>query len=1506
MPETLTGYPLTRLQTAIWNRSETGFNSIMLHFRGGLPGPLFEAALGHLFRRHGILRSRYLKFPEMMFPLRVEDGEAALGIRYVDISRLTEVAKKALADREMEMDTGLFFPPNGHPLRTMVFLEGCGKGKLILRLSRLSGDMRSLSALAREAIDFFKEGAKHGKRPSPPQFSQYQAWIENRDAKTEASVPLLQGFRDMSDRLSAVFPASKQGSDTYCAHMICDATQSWSLVESLAATMDVRPWALWSAYWGFVIGRFLGSSHIAFFLGDMGLSWIGTEELIGPLAGFTPVGFRVGNGEPTRRSLKDAARLVENSLEAGHADADPTLPNKDFLAWQQEGGRVILRIEERILYNCPGIPLEADLAGNQLYKPVKGTLRVIFVDKGEESRLIVVGDPGILHPARIAKLVPAFLSGLESIAPDTEPVGKVRPRQRRIAAHRSIRESNDTARELPRYDSIVSWMDVRWRRWPDKIALVHGQEQISYGTLLSYADAVADLLAAQDAKESEIIAINCPDYAEMIVGILGILKAGCAYLPLESSDPIERAAHCIRDSGCRLALLGRGAVAAIGSLPEVIPIGFPSLGEPKASDVKRTMRSPIWPGGLAYVLYTSGSSGSPKGVLISHHNLLYSTASRENVYPFPAETFLLTSPVSFDSSVAGIYSTLLGGGRLVVSMTARSKDPGIVAGSILMERATRILTLPGWYDVLLDFAGKQGMESLREVVVAGDVCHPSLVEKHRRIQSRTSLFNEYGPTEACVWSTYCQLHGAGDAQTVSIGGPIPFVSVYLMDDTGDSVPDGMEGEIYIGGPGLARAYLNQPKLTAERFPRRKFALGAHARIYRTGDRARLNHKSGLEFLGRYSGYVKINGYRVDPAEIETQMRRHHEVLEIAVIPIGNAGEGMALWAYFTLKDGASLSVEELRSSMSGSLPEYMRPVRFERLVSFPRTTSGKIDRKSLGAREIAAADADAEGDAGSQELETIRSIWKEALGVPRLDIRTDFFSLGGNSLTAARIVAKVGDALGMSIKMQVLLQHPTVLGMTDALVGSRFGALVPDLLATGSATEPTVGERVALSPTQIQYWIHQKLNPKSAVYNMGFFGEGKRRISIRLLEQSLGNSLQRHAILRSRFGESDGLPYMQVTRKTPEAIIRICDLTGIENEARKSLVNAAMGHDNAMPFWLGEQGLLRCRIITGPKHEMRIVLDCHHLVADNWSIGLLWREWEKQIACFQTGIPAQLPLPQFSYFDFLKWQERFLNGPNPAVLKEFWSRTLAGCEHIRWPCEARHEPETGFASTGEFLPHLTVRGLRCLATRHGVTLHTLLLSAFQCLIHFHSGQNKFIIVCPEANRRLQGTVDAVGPFQDILLVPCDVRAVQKFPDHLRSVRDGILAALAHSDLPSSQIASAYTSESRSGRTLTDILFILQEKGFAGGAVMESDYFKWRKSGDRMGKSRMLLECELNDLGLGIRLEYAASILDRNSSTDFLRAFVRILALINEQPGEDLGFYNEWNRVVMERMKDAFV
>ncbi|EPX57243.1 Long-chain-fatty-acid--CoA ligase [Cystobacter fuscus DSM 2262] len=961
---------------------------------------------------------------------------------------------------------------------------------------------------------------------------------------------------------------------------------------------------------------------------------------------------------------------------------------------------------------------------------------------------------------------------------------------------------NGTERELPRAPFIHEWVMQQAEHTPDKPAVMFEEQSLTFRELRAGVRRVAAALQARGVGPEVTVGLVVERSVEAVVGLLGVLEAGGSYVPMDPAAPQERLAYMMGDSQTRLLLTQHRLKPRLSFFAgEVLCLDVPE-DFPEAD-----FTPPVLHGhSSAYVIYTSGSTGQPKGVQVSHANVLNSTFARRHSYPMAPECYLMLSPFTFDSSVCGIFWTLANGGTLVLPPDALRESASEIPRLIERHRATHLSFTPSLYSAVLELATPEQLRSLRLIIVGSEASPPALLERHARLAPQALLFNEYGPTESTVWSTRHPCVPDPKATTVPIGSPPSNMRAYILDRHLQLVPPGIPGELYIAGDNLARGYLRKPGLTAERFLPDPFARQPGARMYRTGDLARWRTDGVIEFHGRVDHQVKIRGFRIELGEIEEVLTGHPGLVETVVLAREDRPGDKQLVAYVVPAAQPGASAEELRAFLRTKLPEYMVPAFFVTLEALPLTSNGKVDWRALPAPEAGSSESYV---APRDELEEkLTSIWAQLLHLERVGVRDRFFELGGHSLLATQLHTRIRQTFGVELPLRALFESSTVETQAQrvaAVLPSARAALSPILSASREGMLP-------LSFAQQRLWFLEQLEPGNTAYNMPAAVRLTGELDAAALEKALHGVVRRHEALRTTFDSLEGKPFQVIH---PELLVPLplSDWSGLSAEDKEQALRTARREEASRPFDLMRGPLVRARLLRLGEREHVLLYTLHHIISDGWSVGVLVREMAALYQEQRTGHPAQLaPLP-VQYADYALWQQSQLSGQALEEALAHWTKRLAGAPRVLELPTDRKRPAVqthrGARQDIRLSAELT-QELQGVCRQQGATLFMGLLAVFQLLLSRYARQEDVVVGTPTAHRPRMETEGLIGFFVNTLVLRTDLSGAPSFRGLLERVKEVALDAFSHQDVPFEKLVERLQPErDTSVSPLFQVMFALQ-------------------------------------------------------------------------------------------------
>jgi tyrocidine synthetase-3 len=1039
---------------------------------------------------------------------------------------------------------------------------------------------------------------------------------------------------------------------------------------------------------------------------------------------------------------------------------------------------------------------------------------------------------------------------------------------------RVLTEFNDSSAELPAHLSIWRLFEPVADQAPDRVAMKDRTSQVTYRYFKESALGLADRLLSCGVGSGAIVGLTLPRSIEYVAAIFGILAAGAAYLPLGNNLPEERMRILLKDSGAVL-------------LEEILPAFTLDILN---DDSQWNTVSPASVGGesLAYVIYTSGTSGTPKGVMVEQRavaNLLlamgeYCPVSRSSV-------LLFKTPAVFDVAVSE-YFGWMAGGSLVVLEDGEEKDGRLLLEVIERCGITHVNFVPSLFSAFLQNLNPLNIRRLVSVcflVLAGESLPEDVVSRFQALDTGISLFNFYGPTEATVYSSFFPLREWDGTGAVPIGKPVRNLRLYVLDRHGRPVPIGVSGELYIGGIGVGRGYLNRPELTAERFV--TGALDTGEVLYRSGDLACWQPDGNMRFLGRLDSQVKLRGYRIELGEIENRLRAIDGVRDAVVVLRHDKGGDSCLCGYVEAPE--ELDIDAVGGNLSQYLPGYMIPQYLTRMDAFPHTASGKIDRRSLPAPEFAYTATDAPL-AGAVEKK-VASIWSGVLGVPEESVGAngDFFKLGGHSLKATVMLARIFQEFGVSIPLSSVFRDPTVRGLATAVGGAaveEYAGIQP------------VEKRgyYPLSPAQKRLFILQQVENAAVNYNMPYAVPVYGELDVAGINAIFAKLAQRHESLRTRFFIHQEEPVQQVL-DTVDVHVPYFDVLAGRSPSwlPASVAETLEFNDRSVdillkhfvrPFDLGEAPLMRMELLNIGGSAPLLLLDMHHIITDGVSQVVLREEFE-ELSQARELMPMKLHYRDYACWlleerqqaDYKRqeiyWLERFdgeipvldlpLDRPRPAT------QSFEG-KRVRF---SLNETETAI--------------LKQLAEANGATLFMVLLSLLYFLLAKLSGQEDIVIGTPVAARRQADLQRIVGMFVNTLALrnhPLEGKPVRDF---IREVRDRTLADFEHQEYPFEELVEKLPISRDAGRNpLFDVMFnfLNQNEGGAEMAEAGEDF----ELEHRSGVAKFDITMAVMEVGnrLSCAVQYSSRLFHQATIDRFIEYFKRLIPVFSEGSGVCIG------------------
>ncbi|MER5438807.1 amino acid adenylation domain-containing protein, partial [Streptomyces sp. NPDC002790] len=1409
--------PLSFAQRRLWflaqleGPSPTYNTTAAIRLTGGLDIPVLAAALRDVIARHEPLRTVYPTADGEPFQriLDMQDLESwDLAVRHVDAAGAAEAVTRATR-RAFDLAEEV-------PFRASLLRVAEDEHVLVLVLHHIASDGWSLAPLGRDVSAAYTARAR-GEAPAwtplPVQYVDYALW--QRELLGDESDPdsLLATQIEYWRRTLAGAPQEltlptdrpRPAVPSRRGHRVpfqVGAEIHQRLVD-LARAEGVTSFMALQAALAVLLSR-LGAGHdIPIGIPVAGRADATLHDLVGSFVNTLVIRTDL-SGDPEFREV--LAQVRETSLGAlAHQDVPFERLVEELVETRSLGRhplfQVMLTVQnvERAELDLPGVHMasagtsDVDTAAAPAARhDLHFTVGETFDDQGRPAglRALVTLAEDLFHAETAHRMAAWFVRVLETVTETANtPLHAIQVLDAH-ERHRLIHQWNDTAATGPR-PALTSLFLDQVAATPDATALVADGTEVTYRELDASADRLARHLRALGVADESVVGLCVPRGIQMITAILGVWKAGAAYLPLDAQLPPERLAFMVDDSGARVVLVDQDSDPASFAAPAGVPVATIDEALHPADPTGPEPAAPVVtaPAGLAYVMYTSGSTGAPKGVAVTHGALANYVASVSERLDWTGEgaRYGLLQPQVTDLGNTVVFASLATGGQLHVLDAEAVTDPVAVSAYLREHRIDHVKAVPSHLAALAADAGTGAVLPARSLVLGGEAAPAAWTRDLVAAAAERRVFNHYGPTETTIGVATAELSPAALAEgVVPIGTPIANTRLFVLDDALAAVPTGVVGELYVAGAALARGYVGRRALTAERFVACPHGVGE--RMYRTGDLVKRTADGDLVFVGRADTQVKIRGYRVEPGEVEAVLVQHPAVSRAAVIARADGASGDRLVAYVVLAEGAS-GTRDLREFVAARLPEYMVPAVEVALSELPLTENGKLDRTALPDPDDGTAVHHDREPSGATET-ALCEIFAEVLGLDRVAVHDSFFDLGGHSLLAIRLLSRIRSRLGAEVKIRTLFEAPSVADLAARVEGPRSDRTRLPLRAS---TRP---ECLPLSFAQQRLWFLGRLTGPSPTYNIPLAIRLTGTLDVPALAAALRDVIARHEPLRTVYRSTDGEPCQQII--DPDELDWRLTVTDVQPEA----LTEAVAQTASYAFDLSAELPIRAWLFDLGADERALVLVVHHIATDGWSHAPLGRDLSTAYAARLRGdAPVFAALP-VQYADYALWQRELLgqeSDPSSLLSQQvaYWRRELAGApEELALPVD---RPRPAVASqVGHQVPlrvpaevHQRVVDL---ARAEGATPFMVLQAALAVTLSRLGAGTDVPVGSAVAGRTDEALDDLVGFFVNTLVVRTDLSGDPEFREVLGRVREASLGAFAHQEVPFERLVEELAPE----------------------------------------------------------------------------------------------------------------
>ncbi|WP_233225362.1 non-ribosomal peptide synthase/polyketide synthase [Nocardia sp. MDA0666] len=1415
--------PLSPAQQRMWflnrfDRTSAAYNiPLALRLSGDLDRQALGAALRDVVARHESLRTVY---PE----IGGEPAQVILPAERVHIDATAEPVTEDTLPRRIRDLFGTGFDVTADvPVRVRVFELAPGEHVLAAVLHHICADGSSIVPFVADLMRAYEARARSerpGWSPLPVQYADYALWQKRLlgaedDAESVAARQIafwretLAGLPDQLDLPTDRPRPARQSLHGRRVAFAVDAELHRRLAglgRGAGATVFMVVHAAFAA----VLARLCDTGDIAVGTPVAGRNDAALDEVIGMFVNTVVLRTAV-DVDASFDTLLDAVRAADIAA-LSHTDVpferlvEVLNPRRSTARHPLVQVGLSFQNHDRATLRLPGLTVTEVESDSEI---AQFDLHLFAVDHHTETGTpagieLALGYATDLFTAETAERIAAQVSRvLHTVA--AAPATRIRDldllgeQQYRFV----IEDCNRTAREIPEA-TLVDLVDARVAAQPAAVALIdENGSELSYREFDTRVNRLARHLIGLGVRPETNVVLALRRSVDLVIAMFAVAKAGGAYVPIDPDHPADRIAHIV-ETARPVCVLGSGAVPGIPDDIVVVDPGTDLPDHPGAPITAADRVAPLRPSNTAYVVFTSGSTGRPKGVAVSHGAIVNQLLWLRAEFGIDGtDRTLLKTPATFDLSVWEFWSVLVSGGALVISEPGSERDPDHLRELMRRHRVSVLFTVPSLLGMLL--ADETALpQTLRAVLAIGETL-PQSTARQFASRSDATLFNLYGPTETAVSITSHRV-GADPEPVVPIGAPVWNSRAHVLDRRLRPVPPGVPGELYLAGDQLARGYQEQPALTAGRFVADPFHGG---RMYRTGDIVRRRTDGLLEYLERADFQVKIGGFRIELGDVEAALLRRPGVEAAVAVARTDGSAGPRLIAYAAVP-GADVDANTLREALGSELPKYMVPAAVVVLDALPLTANGKVDRDRLPAPVLSEAEFRAPGTDTERLVaaEFADVVGRPADGESPIGAGTDFFELGGNSLAAARLAARLGAASGVRVPVAAVFTAPTVAALA-AWIDAAERDVRPPLRPR------TTGAAVPLSLAQQRMWVLNRLAPDSAAYHVPVALRLTGALDLDALRAALADLVRRHDILRTRY------PEVRTTSAQPEPVQEVLPATPVDIEpiaVRRTEIDERIAEIVTVGFDVTAAPPVRVRLLRVADDEHILVVVVHHISADGYSMAPLTRDL---IAAYTSRLagaaPQWSPLP-VQYADYSEWMRTVLGADTDpgSVLSEqlgYWRDRLAGApEQLALPTDrprpARREMR---GATVDFaFDQPLVAQLSGVARAHGTTLFSTMHAAFAVLLAKLSGQSDIVVGAPVAGRGDRELDDLVGMFVNTVALRTEIDARTSFAELLRNVRDGDLAALGRTEVPFERVVEALGRTRTSAYTpIFQVLFTFQ-------------------------------------------------------------------------------------------------
>ncbi len=1361
--------------------SNVYFEQTVFTLKGYINIELFEKSFNLLIKRHDIFKTIFFYKNVQKFS-QVVLKERQTSIYFEDISCFDDKSKIQYVNDFLEKDKQRGFDLSRDMLiRISILKTSEEQYKLIWSFHHILMDGWCLRIVNKEILDIYSSLLNNTplKLKDAPIYKDYIDWLRAQDKKAADAywTDYLANYESqaMIPRMTLTAKNSKYNKADLHIKIQDDIVQNLSnIAKKNRTTLNT----IFQAIWGILLQKYNYTTDVVFgaVVSGRGAEVEGIEDMVGLFINTIPIRINCNSSTSFTEFI---LKIQENNLSSekysycslSDIQQCSTLKNKlinHILVYENYPlDDSLNNIEDK---NRTGFVLES----YETFEQTNYDLNVIIIPNNGID-IMFKYNTNVYDRSIIEALGKQITETAEKIIRDPDIEIQDLEIINSEEKTKILFDFNNTGVEYPHNKTINQLFEEQVKKTPDNTAVIYGNQKLTYKELNTKSNQLAKVISKRAANSkaeqpenmpSSIVAIMAERSLEMIIGMLAALKAGCAYLPIDTEYPEERIQHMLNDSKADIVLtqswIERGVTSRV-----VIKLDDYSIYQGEEDKLRGIEAGTP----LAYIMYTSGSTGKPKGVLIEHKNVIRLVKNTNYISFEGDDRILQTGAMVFDACTFEVWGALLNGLELYIIDKNKILDADELENALTINRITILWLTSSLFNKLAQQKPEM-FSKLRYLLVGGDVLSPKYINMIRSTCKELKIINGYGPTENTTFST-CHLIDREYEANIPIGKPISNSKAYIIDRFNKLCPIGAVGELCVGGDGLARGYLNNAELTAEKFIKNPYCTGEI--IYRTGDLARWMPDGNIDFLGRIDHQIKLRGYRIELGEIESKLKSHPNIKEAAVLLKEDSSNNKYLCAYYTGEK--NLTSTELREFLSKELPDYMMPSSFIQLDYMALTFNGKIDRKLLPEPD--------RNTAGGIEYEAPRNsiedklvdIWKKTLDINILGINDNFFELGGDSIRAMQLSSLLQKEFGTSVSLTEIFKNPTISGISKIINHSKTSIY-------NELTRLPDSDYYDLSYSQKRLWIINQREPESIAYNM----PGRFRVSDcnneAVIKKVFKELSQRHEAFRTSFNMINGEP-MQIISDEIEWDIETIDISSKDYSEKEVLLEEIYAAEANKRFNLKKPPLVNIKLVRLNAAELEVIFVMHHIISDGFSFNILKNEFEYLYKIHTKELANELTPLKIQYRDFAAWQNSYIKNHSEEA-RLYWTKKLASVPlKLNLPAntafiEKVNKESAGYKTT---ISNGTKNKLLNFAKANNTSLFIVLLAGFNAFLANLTGQKDIFLGIPAMGREHDDLKNVIGYFVNTLLLSNTIDLEASFLELLKIINEDTLKALEYQYYP---------------------------------------------------------------------------------------------------------------------------